>query len=750
MTPSLESAPAADSPQGELLEMALMVAESSWRAKEYVAAKRAAKLALSLDPSNVTALSRLGRIALIHRQYGEAMNHFGDAYDVRMEPASAVNLSIALGAMGLKEAALHWCDMAIASDRAFLPAYIHKAAVFEEAGELDRAERTVRQALAIFPDDPDLVYSLSLYELKRGDCENGWANYEQRPPRRDLARKLDEYPEWRGEDLAGRTILVCGEQGLGDQIMFARYIPLLRAIGANVVLFTMPGLSRLFASAFPDVRILASDAELKGLEPDCWVAIGSLPFRWGHQVETPQAGDLSLPYLWPDRADTNRLSTWMPRTGRLRVGLCWKGNPEHRRDRYRSIRFADLKPLLEVPGVDFYSLQRGDTESGLVNLTAYCHDLADTAAAIGNLDLVITVDTAMLHLAGAIGKPVWGLIYTPGDWRWGGGNETATPWYASVRLIRQEKQLDWSRELQAIASDLRAVAAAQAVRVEQRGIQAGGSQIEADGRITRLCRYGTMTWLRNDHYIGRALDLYGEYSESEAALLRRVLKPGDTVVEAGANVGGLTLAMARAIGKSGVVHAFEPQPAYMECLRMNALRARGASSWFEDLPPGCDGAFIVPYHAALGSAEGKVTMRRVEEEKIHAPGWPSTGPDFEVTLTTVDANVFDACHLIKIDVDGPEHDILRGAEGTIDRTRPLIYVEYDKPEEYPELLPWLHGKGYRLYRHSAPLFNPENYRASQVNVFGSLISLMVLAVPSERKDLHPVDWGLERIQLENQ
>jgi FkbM family methyltransferase len=725
----------------ELLDLALMVSGSCWGAKEYLPAKRAAQLALQIEPACVEALTRLGRVALVERDFVRAEEYFERAATAQggFDATTAVNLAIAQGSRHRFGAALQMCDLALSLGPEFLPAHIHRAALNEEIGQIEEAERLVVDSLRRFPGHPELLYALALYQLKRGDFANGWLNYENRPPRLHLASKLEEYPEWAGEPLDGKTVLVCGEQGMGDQIMFARYIPLLEAIGAKVVFFTLPELARLFAGALLNCRVITGDAELAGIEPDYWVAAGSLPLKWRtieniDVVRSPAQDPALFPYLWAPRAEIDRFGALISGTGNLRVGLCWKGNPKHRRDEYRSMPFAELKPLLEIPGIDFYSLQRGDTESGLIDLTAYCHDMADTAAAIANLDLVITVDTAVLHLAGAMGKPVWGLIYTPGDWRWGSAEARATPWYSSARLIRQRKQLVWGPEIGQLACDL------WLRRCSIAGKENKVRRAYTDGKFTGFgnCKYGAMSWPGNDHYIGRALDLYGEYSESEMAMLRRVLAPGDTVVEAGANVGGLTVPIAQHVGIEGKVHAFEPQPAYFRCLTDNLLRNTVA----------------VRAPMALGCAAGRMTLRRVEEAKVHAPGWASTGPEFTVGVTTVDALGLETCHLIKIDVDGAEHEILRGAEATIGRCRPFIYVEYDKPTEYPEMLAWLATKGYRLgyrlYRHAAPLFNPHNWWGNQVNVFGSLVSLMVLAVPAERKGIHPTEWGIERIQIDHE
>jgi FkbM family methyltransferase len=257
------------------------------------------------------------------------------------------------------------------------------------------------------------------------------------------------------------------------------------------------------------------------------------------------------------------------------------------------------------------------------------------------------------------------------------------------------------------------------------------------------CRYGSMFWLRNDHYVGRALELYGEYSESEVELLRKVLQPGDIVIDAGANIGALTIPLSRIVGPTGKVYAFEPQLAYFDLLngRETYLQLYNVATIRGDL----EAAEV--HFKALGSRVDTITMRCVETDKIHAPGWESTGSEYQVSQITVDSLELKRCDLIKIDVDGQELNILKGAEETIGRCRPFLYVENDKPEQYPDLIPWIHSHDYRIYQHFAPLYNPDNFRANPVNVFGKLVSAMILCVPNERKDVHPGEWGLSRIKV---
>jgi FkbM family methyltransferase len=762
----------------ELIDCLTAVADSAWREKDLTAARHAYRLVLDQDGANTHAMNRLGRIHLAQREPEQAIEDFSAAFLINPEPFVCVNLAVAYGRIGDFTQALTYCAEAITLDRNCKMAYIQQSALYDEMGQPKDAEDILNRALELFPGDDNLLFALGVHQLARGDYERGWLNYEHRIARMELLAKLDEYREWQGEPLEGRVILVCGEQGAGDQIMWARYIPLLRGLGAEVVCFTKPELARLFANSAWDVQVVTTDQELKTIEPDYWVAMGSLP-RWccgRNELRAWSLGGAPYGFNWrgsylrPLDADVSHFAPLIPKTGNLRVGLCWRGNPQHMFDKYRSLAWEQMKPVLDVAGVDFYSLQAADRDSGLPLLVDRCHDFADTAAAIEHLDLVITVDTAVAHLAGAMGKPVWVLLGSPSDWRWRGGNEVSTAWYPSMKLFAIHGRLGG---LHYIAEDLKGWISERGETAGPRGesslssksrpsrysgmgtlwLGAGSNpapataspsapsnEVEKSAVASAPCRYGQMSWHRNDHYVGRSLALYGEYSEAEADLYRRILKPGDLVIEAGANIGAETLALAKIVGPTGQVLAFEPQPEYMELLRENTGHLRN----------------VVRFYDALGRAHGEIQMSPIPLDLKHAPGWcpairkaSALSSLFDVALQTIDSLDRNPA-LLKIDVDGIEHDILMGAEQTINRCRPLVYVEHDKPEQYPDMLPWLAARGYRLYQHLAPLYNPENFAGNRVNVFGSVVSLMVLAVPNERKDLHPGEWGLERIRVEKQ
>ncbi len=309
--------------------------------------------------------------------------------------------------------------------------------------------------------------------LVQGDLPGGWEGFEHRWRRFAT-------PPWTGEPLNGATILLHMEQGYGDALQFVRYAPLVAQAGGRVIVETHQLLFRLLASLGPSVQIL-----VRGPEPpphDVHCPLMSLPRAFATDLATIPAG---VPYLAPERGDVNR---WRDRlqaspAGKpdgLRVGLVWAGNPRHRNDRNRSLPTAALRPLLAVPGVRFFSLQTGDARGDLARLAAGTpdaviadpmdgvRDFADTGAILANLDLLITVDTAIVHLAGAMGVPAWLLLPYAPDWRWL-LDRADSPWYPSLRLFRQPRPGDWATTLGTAAAVLKALATkAQAARMTGR------------------------------------------------------------------------------------------------------------------------------------------------------------------------------------------------------------------------------------------------------------------------------------------
>lgn len=311
-------------------------------------------------------------------------------------------------------------------------------------GRLAEALAMHDRAVSLMPADPDIRLNRALAYLVAGDYRQGWREYEWRW-QRPQARARGFGPCWEGEGITGRRLLLHAEQGLGDTLQFVRYVPLLADRGARLLLEVQPGLLRLVRHAMPFATVFAHGEALPRFEAHC--PLLSLPRVLGTGIDSIPA---AVPYL---RADPDLVASWrrrLPHQGLL-VGLAWAGGAHmddagaHLIDRRRSLPAADAAQLAGIPGVRWVSLQKGRTERPLpmLDLMDEVTDFADTAALVANLDLVVSVDTAVAHLAGAMGCPVWLLSRYDGCWRWLHDRDDS-PWYPGMRIYRQERPLDWS------------------------------------------------------------------------------------------------------------------------------------------------------------------------------------------------------------------------------------------------------------------------------------------------------------------
>jgi tetratricopeptide (TPR) repeat protein len=324
-----------------------------------------------------------------------------------------------------------------------------------DLAQIDRAIEVGRKAVRVAPKNQAARYNLALALLCAGKFEEGWEFYESRWGCEGFLGSLPPLPrpEWDGSDLNGKTILLRSEQGCGDAIQFARFIPLLAKRGAKVVVQCQAELTALLGTVAGVSRVV-SRQEDPG-EFDVHLPLVSVARRFGTTARTIPA---AIPYL---RADTARGGSWSARISGLsglKCGLVWAGNPGHPNDRRRSLPGAALAPLAEVPGVSFVSLQKGSAArppvGEILDISGELRDFADTAAALAQLDLLICADTSVAHLAGALGLPVWMLVPFAPDWRWMLGAET-TAWYPTMRLFRQSTPGDWAGVLQRVAAELR-------------------------------------------------------------------------------------------------------------------------------------------------------------------------------------------------------------------------------------------------------------------------------------------------------
>jgi len=374
-------------------------------------------------------------------------------------PVALYNCGVALIGLGRYTEAVAANDgvLAVVPDHA--NAWLNRGKALAQLARFDEAVASYGKAIALRKDFADAHFNRALALLTLGDYRHGLAEYEWRWRRTGMvAEKSRGRPLWLGDyPLARKTILLHAEQGLGDTIQFARYVPLLAAQGAKIVL-EVPAELKPLLSGLGAAAVIGRGEVPPPFDVHC--PVGSLPLAFKTELKSVPA---QIPYLSADEA---RLAKWSARLGGLArpcVALVWSGNASHDNDRNRSIAFATLAPLFSETSASFISLQRDVRDSDGAPLAAEkrvthiggeLDDFGDTAAVLALCDLVITVDTAVAHLAGALGRPVWVLVPFAPDWRWTPQGER-TPWYPTARLFRQTSQSDWDGVIARVAAELK-------------------------------------------------------------------------------------------------------------------------------------------------------------------------------------------------------------------------------------------------------------------------------------------------------
>jgi tetratricopeptide (TPR) repeat protein len=344
---------------------------------------------------------------------------------------------------------------------------VNLAEALWEAGRIEEAVAEQRQAVALQPDDANAHWAYGLLLLLNGDFAAGWPEFEWRWRRKTLPwprRKLQQ-PLWDGSALAGRTIYLHAEKSFGDTIQFIRYVPIIQRLGGKTIVECQPGLRRLLAANMAVEKWLVPSEPLP--PRDVYCPLLSLPLLLHTTRDTIPA---EHSYLHVAAEWSQAWQQRVPGSSRLlKVGLAWAGKPSEIHDRKRSLPLSQLAPLAHVRGVLYFSLQKGQAAAEAHDPAAAVEmldfgdaiaDFADTAGLISQLDLVVTVDTAVAHLAGALGKPVWTLLPFVPDWRWGRAGES-TPWYPTMRLFRQQSRGDWAEVVRRVTDELTQVAAAR-------------------------------------------------------------------------------------------------------------------------------------------------------------------------------------------------------------------------------------------------------------------------------------------------
>ena len=423
--------------------------------------------AIAYAPKFVDAHNNLGIVLQNLGQDEEALAAFDKALAIKpdaIEPLS--NRGTTLQGLGRFEESLACFEKALAIQPAHPGALNNRGNTLRFLGRFEEALSAFEIALASWPDFADAHWNESLCWLARGDFRPGWEKYEWRWRTRSFAQSLRNYPGplWLGsEDLSGKTVLLHAEQGLGDTLQFCRYAPMVADRGAKVILACAPSLTELLEH-MPGVSEVVADTDVV---PSCDLhcPLMSLPLAFGTELESIPA---RVPYL---AADPERSRRWRQRLGAvggLKIGVVWAGQPAPDRvDERRSLPLARMLTLGEVEGVTLISVQKGDaimqahalgSETALIDWTDELADFSDTAALVTELDLVISVDTSVAHLAGALGKPVWVLNRFDRCWRWLWDREDS-PWYPTMRLFTQPSPGDWASVLTRVTEELRAILA---------------------------------------------------------------------------------------------------------------------------------------------------------------------------------------------------------------------------------------------------------------------------------------------------
>ena len=328
------------------------------------------------------------------------------------------------------------------------------------AGDLDRAITYLSKAVETYPDDAELRMQLAFSHLTAGNYAEGFAYYQARWEQAEITPPKVAKPKWAGEDIAGKTIMVFPEQGFGDCVLFARFIPWLASLGARVILLAKPQIAPMLAQ-IKGLDLLISDPA-DAPEFDVWTSMLDIPMHaFASGIGIPECTKLSL----PDDSVSHAKRDVSPHQNLFKIGVVWSGSATYKGNDSRRFDHKHLLRLAAIDEVQCYSLYKGpyldafhrDGTSGLiVDLASSDRSFADSAAVIAEMDLIVTMDTAIAHIAGALGKPVWNLLHWDGFWLYGKGS-TTTPWYPNMRLYRQPKPRDWDAVFDEVVSDLKSL-----------------------------------------------------------------------------------------------------------------------------------------------------------------------------------------------------------------------------------------------------------------------------------------------------
>ena len=414
--------------------------------------------AIALNPAYPEAYLNLGNVFNEMARFDEAITAYARALQLKPNYAQAYNsMGNALRRKGLLDEAIDAYNRAIQLKPDHAAAHSNLGIALRDKGQFDGAMLAYSKAIELDPSNIKAHFNLAILLLLLGNFARGWTEYEWRVKRKDEApSRTFLRPRWDGGQLEGKRILLHNEQGFGDTLQFVRYVPLVASRGGRVILTCQSSLINIL-SEVPNVeKVVTATDPMPDFDVHC--PLLSLPKAFATDLKSVPA---SIPYL---TADPALIEVWATRLeakrGRLKIGIAWTGSPTHVNDHNRSISLSQFSALANAENVICFSLQKGEAAeqisrlgTSVIDLTSEIKDFADTAALIVNLDLIISVDTAVAHLAGALGKSVWVLLPFIPDWRWLLDREDS-PWYPTMRLFRQRRAGDWEEPIQRIVKEL--------------------------------------------------------------------------------------------------------------------------------------------------------------------------------------------------------------------------------------------------------------------------------------------------------